>query len=464
MRKSARAAVTVGLLVIGPFVHGADLDSPNKGGVFSSPARLPPGQHPLGSPNKGGVFSSETTLRRDPSIPLEIVRDVLRNARIGYTGLTVESDVILFTISDPARIDDARQALAKISPPLAVVIGSNGKGSVKVSGGADAPKQDQLSRGDQRNIQIGELNGPWFQQPVMGSLVLLYSDLTTHAEAWAISLNNDICFIQMWKTFIGPRPVKKLYTVLALPSESTVLQQKDATLRLLENAVAAHLQKCPDPTSFENLAFVVSQASVVDAVRKVLQAGEVGIGRTYGGLASLYVDAKRKYGVNEPARGYKNEVASRYQAEMQKEAAERERQQILARQQAAEDAKRAFNEQAARLRTKFAATAGVRTASPDFDELWANPFPSVGKVVHYHTKFLRMQTATEAIFGSAQPFLVKDIPEGILRRPGRVIIAGRVLGNTKLGEGAAAVQVPLLSYTNVYVCSSDSCEEYFGRQ
>src|SRR5579864_1668728 len=49
---------------------------------------------------------------------VEEVRNALRNAHIGYTGLGVEGDAIRFTIRDAGRIDDGRQALAKIDPDL----------------------------------------------------------------------------------------------------------------------------------------------------------------------------------------------------------------------------------------------------------------------------------------------------------------------------------------------------------
>ena len=54
------------------------------------------------------------------------VRNALRDAKIGYTGLNVEGDAIAFTIRDPDRIEDARQALRKIDPDLTVEIAADG--------------------------------------------------------------------------------------------------------------------------------------------------------------------------------------------------------------------------------------------------------------------------------------------------------------------------------------------------
>ena len=62
---------------------------------------------------------------------IENVRNTLRDTKIGYTGLNVEGDAIVFTIRDGDRIDDARQALAKLDPELTVDIAADGTGSMK---------------------------------------------------------------------------------------------------------------------------------------------------------------------------------------------------------------------------------------------------------------------------------------------------------------------------------------------
>src|SRR6185503_10280087 len=62
---------------------------------------------------------------------IEVVRNTLRDAKIGYTGLNVEGDAIVFTIRETGRIDEARQALAKSDPDLVVEIGSDGAGTMK---------------------------------------------------------------------------------------------------------------------------------------------------------------------------------------------------------------------------------------------------------------------------------------------------------------------------------------------
>jgi preprotein translocase subunit SecD len=62
---------------------------------------------------------------------IDSVRNALRDTKIGYTGLIVEGDAIAFTIRDADRIDDARQALAKIDPDITVEIGSDGAGTMR---------------------------------------------------------------------------------------------------------------------------------------------------------------------------------------------------------------------------------------------------------------------------------------------------------------------------------------------
>src|SRR5437667_11002997 len=51
---------------------------------------------------------------------IDSVRNTLRHAKVGYTGLNVEGDAVVFTIRETDRIDDARQALTKLDPDLTV--------------------------------------------------------------------------------------------------------------------------------------------------------------------------------------------------------------------------------------------------------------------------------------------------------------------------------------------------------
>src|SRR5207302_6311303 len=69
------------------------------------------------------------------------VRNALRDAKIGYTGLNVEGDAIVFTIRD--RIEDARQALAKLDSELTVEISSDGAGTMRFGAVATETRRRQ---------------------------------------------------------------------------------------------------------------------------------------------------------------------------------------------------------------------------------------------------------------------------------------------------------------------------------
>src|SRR5579864_7688848 len=47
---------------------------------------------------------------------IDNVRNALRDAKIGYTGLNAEGDAIVFTIRETGRTEEARQLLAKLDP------------------------------------------------------------------------------------------------------------------------------------------------------------------------------------------------------------------------------------------------------------------------------------------------------------------------------------------------------------
>jgi preprotein translocase subunit SecD len=74
---------------------------------------------------------------------IDNVRDALRNAKIGYTGLSVENNAIVFTISDTNRIEDARTALSKIDSSLTVDIGPDGLAKMQFSAVATEQRRGQ---------------------------------------------------------------------------------------------------------------------------------------------------------------------------------------------------------------------------------------------------------------------------------------------------------------------------------
>ncbi len=272
------------------------------------------------------------------------------------------------------------------------------------------------------------------------SLILLGSDETTHARIWGVAAGNNVCLVR------GPRAT---YTIVTLPSaDTTTLTNDSETRKLLETSMNVHKARCPDAN--RSVAAVVNPPAP-DSIFLIVDSftgWDQPMGPKFEVVLSYLF--KGQYNTGEPNIKYGNIMAEQHR-------------QIL-KNRAEENSKRAFNEQAARLRTKFAEAAGGPLQNVPKDDLWANPFAYKGKLVHYYISFIKMQTATEGVFGSGRAIVVKDIPEGTLQNPDMVIIAGKVLGNTRLGDAAASVQVPLLSYANIYVCITNSCEEYMGRQ
>ena len=91
------------------------------------PRLLPHTQVALGLDLRGGSYlllqvDVAAAQRERLNSLIDNVRNALRDANIGYTGLDVSGDAIAFTIREPDRIDDARQALRKIDRDLTVDI------------------------------------------------------------------------------------------------------------------------------------------------------------------------------------------------------------------------------------------------------------------------------------------------------------------------------------------------------
>src|SRR6201998_3162172 len=102
------------------------------------PSFLPHKQVALGLDLRGGSYlllqvDVAAAQRERLNSLIDNVRNALRDANIGYTGLDVVGDAIAFTIREPDRIDDARQALRKIDPDLTVEIAADGSGTLRFS-------------------------------------------------------------------------------------------------------------------------------------------------------------------------------------------------------------------------------------------------------------------------------------------------------------------------------------------
>ena len=102
----------------------------------------------LGLDLRGGSYlllkvDFEAAQRERLNSIVDNVRNALLDANIGYTGLAVQGDAIGFKIRQPERIDEARQALAKIDPDLVVNIAPDGSGTVQFSALATETRRSQ---------------------------------------------------------------------------------------------------------------------------------------------------------------------------------------------------------------------------------------------------------------------------------------------------------------------------------
>jgi preprotein translocase subunit SecD len=112
------------------------------------PSFVPKKQVALGLDLRGGSYlllqvDFDAAQRERLNSLIDNVRNALLNGNIGYTGLAVQGDAIVFKIREPSRIDDARQALAKVDPDLVVTIAADGAGTVKFNAVATETRRSQ---------------------------------------------------------------------------------------------------------------------------------------------------------------------------------------------------------------------------------------------------------------------------------------------------------------------------------
>jgi preprotein translocase subunit SecD len=100
------------------------------------PSWLPREQVALGLDLRGGSYlllevDVAAAERERLNAVEESVRNALRDAKVGYTGLSNQGDAVVFTIRDPAQIGAARQALERLDSDLAVQIAADGAGTIR---------------------------------------------------------------------------------------------------------------------------------------------------------------------------------------------------------------------------------------------------------------------------------------------------------------------------------------------
>src|SRR5712692_9395173 len=111
------------LLICGICALGLLLSLPNlftPAELARLPSFIPHKQVALGLDLRGGSYLllevDVAAAQRDRlNTIIDSVRNTLRDAHIGYTGLNVEGDAITFTIRESDRIDDAREEIGRAS-------------------------------------------------------------------------------------------------------------------------------------------------------------------------------------------------------------------------------------------------------------------------------------------------------------------------------------------------------------
>jgi protein-export membrane protein SecD len=134
------------ICALGVLLSAPNLVSPSL--LDGLPSFVPHRQVALGLDLRGGSYLllevDVAAAQRDRLNSLvDNVRNALLDANIGYTGLAVQNDAIVFKIRQPERIEDARLALAKIDPDLTVTIAPDGSGTVGFSAVATDTRRRQ---------------------------------------------------------------------------------------------------------------------------------------------------------------------------------------------------------------------------------------------------------------------------------------------------------------------------------
>jgi preprotein translocase subunit SecD len=121
-------------LILGICALGVVLSLPN---LFSPqafdalPGWVPKRQVSLGLDLRGGSHlllevDMSAVIRERLNNLLDSLRTEFRTARIGYTGLNVEGDRVVFTLREPERLDEVRAIVTKIDPEIDMAVGANG--------------------------------------------------------------------------------------------------------------------------------------------------------------------------------------------------------------------------------------------------------------------------------------------------------------------------------------------------
>lgn len=144
-----------------------------------------------------------------------------------------------------------------------------------------------------------------------------------------------------------------------------------------------------------------------------------------------------------------------------------EKQQAQQAEKEARDAEIAnINKQAEAVRHSYYDGLPLLEQQPGIGEVVANPFQYVGTTLSIYGTFWQMRSADEAVVEVGSDVVVFDnVPPGTFLRRGKIVIAGEVVGNTKVEGPLMSAFMPLLHFVRVHVCLKEKgCEEFFGTQ
>mgnify|MGYP001175621638 CR=1 FL=1 len=139
------------VLIVAACALGVLLSLPNLFGqaqLARLPGFVPHKQVALGLDLRGGSYlllevDVAAAQRERLNTIIDNIRNALRDAKIGYTGLAVEGDAITFTIRDAQRVEDAKTALGKLDPDLTVAIAGDGSGTIRFNAVASETRRRQ---------------------------------------------------------------------------------------------------------------------------------------------------------------------------------------------------------------------------------------------------------------------------------------------------------------------------------
>jgi hypothetical protein len=98
------------------------------------------------------------------------------------------------------------------------------------------------------------------------------------------------------------------------------------------------------------------------------------------------------------------------------------------------------------------------------EELFSNPFVFKDVVVGVQSRFERMLSENEAVFGGRTPIVVTGVPTTMFKGNEVLVLAFRVRGNKKINipslfGGGGEVAAPFGEYVGAYKCVQNSCME-----